>query len=306
MDLVVVGSVAYDSVETMWGKKGEALGGAATFFSVSASHFATPGLVGVIGSDFRAADIALLEGRGIDLAGLERVDGRTFRWGGKYHDDMNGRDTIFTELNVFETFKPQLPDAYKEAQFLFLGNIHPALQAEVLEQVDSPRFVGLDTMNLWIDISRAELVNVLQRVDALFVNDEEACQLTGEYNLRDAANAIREMGPDIAVIKRGAAGAIVFSPDDTFVLPAYLIDKVVDPTGAGDTFAGGFIGHLAKTKDLTPQNIRRAAVIGSIMASFCVEGFGLDRLEGLTAEAISQRFKDFINLTSIDGLELNP
>jgi sugar/nucleoside kinase (ribokinase family) len=304
MDLVVVGSVAYDSVETKWGKRDNVLGGAATFFSVAASHFTRPGLVGVVGDDFRQEDVALMERCGVDLAGLERTAGRTFRWGGVYHDDMNGRDTLFTELNVFEAFEPKLPSAYQNSQFLFLANIHPSLQSAVLEQVDNPRFVGLDTMNLWIDISRNELVNVLERVDALFVNDEEARQLTGKHNLREAAAAIREMGPSIAVIKRGEYGAIVFSEDDIFIMPAFLLERVVDPTGAGDTFAGGFMGHLAKTQDLTPTNLRRAAVVGSVMASFCVEGFSLDTLEGVSMDDVTRRYREFIELTSFEGLRL--
>ena len=302
MDLVVVGSVAYDSVETKWGQRDNALGGAATFFSVAASHFTSPGMVGVVGEDFRNEDVELLERCGVNLSGLERASGRTFRWGGVYHEDMNGRDTLFTELNVFEAFQPKLPSDYRKAQFLFLGNIHPSLQGSVLEQLDSPSFVGLDTMNLWIDISRSELIDVLHRVDALFVNDEEARLLTGKYNLREAAAAIHEMGPSIAVIKRGEYGAIVFSQDDVFVVPAFLLDKVVDPTGAGDTFAGGFMGYLAETQSLTPDNLRRAAVVGSVMASFCVEGFSLDTLAGINRDAVSQRYRKFVDLTAFRPL----
>ena len=302
MDLVVVGSVAYDSVETKWGKRDNALGGAATFFSVAASHFTTPGLVGVVGDDFQEHDVDLLKRCGVNLEGLERAAGKTFRWGGVYHDDMNGRDTLFTELNVFEAFQPKLPAEYRSAQFLFLGNIHPSLQAEVLEQVDTPRFVGLDTMNLWIDIGRPELVRVLERVDALFVNDEEAPQLTGKHNLRDAADAIRDMGPSVAVIKRGEYGAAVFSEDDVFVMPAFLLERVVDPTGAGDTFAGGFMGHLAETQDLTPTNLRKAAVVGNVMASFCVEGFSLDTLGTVTRDEITKRYREFVDLTSFTDL----
>ncbi len=302
MDLVVVGSVAYDSVETKWGKRDNALGGAATFFSVAASHFTTPGLVGVVGDDFQEHDVDLLKRCGVNLEGLERAAGKTFRWGGVYHDDMNGRDTLFTELNVFEAFQPKLPAEYRSAQFLFLGNIHPSLQAEVLEQVDTPRFVGLDTMNLWIDIGRPELVRVLERVDALFVNDEEARQLTGKHNLRDAADAIRDMGPSVAVIKRGEYGAVVFSEDDVFVMPAFLLERVVDPTGAGDTFAGGFMGHLAETQDLTPTNLRKAAVVGNVMASFCVEGFSLDTLGTVTRDEITKRYREFVDLTSFTDL----
>ena len=212
MDLVVVGSVAYDSVETRFGKRDDVLGGSATFFSLTASNFCNTGLVAVVGRDFRDEDVTLLKDHGVNVDGLKHEEGLTFRWSGRYHEDMDGRDTLSTDLNVFEAFDPKLPAHYRSVPFLFLGNIHPSLQNAVLDQIDNPRFVGLDTMNLWIDTSKDDLINVLDRVDALFVNDEEARQLTGCQNLADAAKAIHAMGPDIAVIKRGAAGAVVFHP----------------------------------------------------------------------------------------------
>ncbi len=302
--VVAVGSVAYDSVETAWGKREDVLGGSATFFSVAASLFTKTSLVAVVGEDFRAEDVALLEAHQVGLEGLQRAPGRTFRWGGRYHDDMNGRDTLFTALNVFETFAPVLPDAYRATPILFLGNIQPTLQHTVLEQVASPRFVAADTMNLWIDTAKGDLERVLRRVDAVFLNDEEARQLTGKRAMRTAAKAIQALGPELVVIKRGEHGALMFNGDDTFYVPAYPLENVVDPTGAGDTFAGGFVGYLAATGDFTPDNMRRAAVVGSLMASFCVEGFSLERLRKVDLPAVRQRYDDFLGLTAFDAFTL--
>lgn len=302
-ELVVVGSIAYDSVETPFGKRDDVLGGSATYFSIAASHFTKPGLVGVVGEDFRAEDIALLERHGVDLSGLVTAPGKTFRWGGVYSEDMNSRDTLFTELNVFEQFAPDLPQAYREANVLFLGNIQPTLQGQVLEQVTSPGFVAADTMNLWIDIAKSDLVDVLRRVDAIFVNDEEALQLTGQRTVTRAARDLLDMGPRLIVIKRGEHGAILFGSDDIFYVPAYPLEEVHDPTGAGDTFAGGFLGYLAANPDLSPKNLRRAAVVGSLLASYCVEGFSMERLSAVTAQDIRRRYEAFVHLTRFDALD---
>lgn len=304
MSVVVVGSVAYDSVETPFGKHDDLLGGSATFFSISASVFTSPALVAVVGDDFRDEDVELLRQRGVGLEGLTRAAGRTFRWGGRYHANMNARDTLFTELNVFESFQPELPRSYREAPYVFLGNIHPSLQLSVLEQVESPRFVAADTMNLWIDITRDELVQMLGRIDALFLNDEEAQQLTGAYTMPRAARAIMEMGPKVVVIKRGEHGALLFGPDDTFYAPAFPLDDVVDPTGAGDCYAGGFMGYLAATDDISPENLRRAAVVGSLVASFSVQGFSVERLLGVDLGQVRERYQRFVDLTRFDALPL--
>jgi sugar/nucleoside kinase (ribokinase family) len=302
--VVVVGSVAYDDVETRAGKRQALLGGSATHFAVTCAQHVGVGLVGVVGEDFRPEDVALLEGRPIDLSGLVRAKGRTFRWGGRYHEDMNGRETLFTELNVFERFQPSLPEAYRSARFVFLGNIHPELQASVLEQVHSPIFVGIDTMNLWIATARHALESVLARVDAIFLNDAEATQLTGERSMRLAARAIQAMGPELVIVKRGEHGALGFDGSDVFHVPAYPLDRVVDPTGAGDSFAGGFVAQVAASEDLSPVGIRRAAVLGSLTASFCVEGFGLERTATVTRSELIRRSHDFAAMTTLPRLEL--
>ncbi|MCC6623473.1 MAG: sugar kinase [Deltaproteobacteria bacterium] len=302
--LVVVGSIAYDTIETPLGAREDCLGGSGTFFSLAAAAFTTPSVVAVVGEDFREEDLELLRAHKVDLAGLERAPGLTFRWGGKYHDDMNGRDTLFTALNVFERFEPHLSNEQKGAGFVFLGNIQPKLQDHVLEQVRSPRFVAADTMNLWISIARQDLVEVLRRVDCLFVNDEEARQLTGKRSVLLAAREIQAMGPEMVIIKRGEHGAILFNEKDIFYVPAFPLDKVVDPTGAGDTFAGGFVGYLHKSGDLTPENVRRAMVVGSLMASFCVEGYGVERLKRIDRGAIRDRYQAFAELTRFGALEL--
>lgn len=304
MSLVVVGSVAYDTIETPLGAREDCLGGSGTFFSLSAAQFTKPSVVAVVGDDFKPDDLALLQSAGVGLEALETAPGKTFRWGGKYHEDMNGRDTLFTALNVFETFEPKLSASQKNSAFVFLGNIQPKLQEHVLEQVRSPRFVAADTMNLWISIARAELVDVLRRVDCLFVNDEEARQLTGKRSVLLAAKEIQAMGPETVIIKRGEHGAILFNNGDTFYVPAYPLEKVVDPTGAGDTFAGGFVGYLHATGDLSPENMRKAMVVGSLMASFCVEGYGVDRLKSVDRESIVDRYKAFAELTRFGALAL--
>jgi len=304
MSIVVIGSVAYDSIATPLGCRDDMLGGSGTFFSLAAARFAKPSVVAVVGEDFRPDDLALLQEQGVDLSGLQHSPGKTFRWGGRYHEDMNGRDTLFTELNVFESFQPKLTPAQAESSFVFLGNIQPRLQDSVLEQVKAPRFVAADTMNLWIHTARAELVEVLRRVDALFINDEEARELTGKRSVVLAAREIQAMGPSMVVIKRGEHGAIVFNDGDIFYAPAFPLERVVDPTGAGDTFAGGFVGYLESTGDISAANARRAAVVGSIMASFCVEGYGVDKLKRVDRQAIRERYEAFAKLTTFGGLVL--
>jgi sugar/nucleoside kinase (ribokinase family) len=297
--LVVVGSVAVDWVITPTAERQESVGGAAVFFSMAAAPLAQVQLVGVIGHDFPAAAIADLEHAGVDLDGLERSDGLTFRWKGRYHENMNSRDTLETHLNVFEDFSPKLPASYRDSDFLFLANIQPSLQLDVLQQMGKrPRLVGLDTMNLWIDIAHDKLLEVLARVDVLAINQEEALQLTAETNLVRAARKIRELGPKTLVIKRGEYGALCFGPGDAvFATPAMPLEDVVDPTGAGDSFAGGFMGHLARTGEVTADNVRKAVIWGSTMASYCVQGFSYDRLRGLSREDIEGRYRGFVELT---------
>ncbi|MFO7562146.1 MAG: PfkB family carbohydrate kinase [Enhygromyxa sp.] len=297
--LVVVGSVAVDWVITPTAERQESVGGAAVFFSMAAAPLTRVQLVGVIGSDFPTAAITDLEGAGVDLEGLERREGLTFRWKGRYHENMNTRDTLETHLNVFEDFSPKLPADYRDSDFLFLANIQPSLQLDVLGQMARrPRLVGLDTMNLWIDIAHDKLLEVLAQVDVLAINQEEALQLTAETNLVRAARKIRELGPTTLVIKRGEYGALCFGPsDDVFATPAMPLETVVDPTGAGDSFAGGFMGHLARTGELTPENVRKAVIWGSTMASYCVQGFSYDQLRGLSREDVEGRYRSFVELT---------
>jgi sugar/nucleoside kinase (ribokinase family) len=297
--LVVVGSVAVDWVITPKAEREHSVGGAAVFFSMAAAPLAQVQLVGIIGHDFPASAISDLEGAGVELDGLERSEGLTFRWKGRYHENMNSRDTLETHLNVFEDFSPKLPDSYRESDFLFLANIQPSLQLDVLGQMARrPRLVGLDTMNLWIDIAHDKLLEVLGKVDVLAINEEEALQLTAETNLVRAARKIRELGPTTLVIKRGEYGALCFGPGDAlFAAPALPLEDVVDPTGAGDCFAGGFMGHLARTGEITPDNVRRAVIWGSTMASYCVQGFSYDRLRRLSRADIEGRYQQFVDLT---------
>ncbi len=297
MSVTVVGSVALDTVETPYGKNDEGLGGAAVYFSFAASLFSNVNLVGVVGEDFPAQHIELLQSKSIDLVGLETASGKTFRWSGRYHDDINERDTLDTQLNVFESFHPKVPEQAGKAPFLFLGNIHPSLQLEVLEQATA-KFVGLDTMNLWIDITRTELEAVLAKVNALIINDAEAKQLTGKLNLRDAAADIRAMGPDVVVIKKGEHGCMLFgAEDEIFVIPAFPLENVVDPTGAGDSFAGGFIGYLAQSQKTDFESLKKAVAYGSVVASFTCEAFGPDRLVQVDRSLLDERFKSFQKLT---------
>jgi sugar/nucleoside kinase (ribokinase family) len=294
--LLVVGSVALDTVETSHDRRQEILGGAACFSCCAASFFAPTRLVGVVGTDFPAAHEDFLRGRGIDLGGLERTPGRTFRWAGRYAADFNTRTTLDTQLNVFESFKPKLPAAWCETPFVFLANIDPVLQLDVLTQVKRPRFSACDTMNFWIGGKRGDLLRVLERVDMLLLNDEEARQLSGRSSLPAAAKAISAMGPKAVVIKRGDAGALLFQGGDVFAAPAFPIDNVVDPTGAGDSFAGGFMGHLAATGDTSPDGVRSALVAGTVLASYCVEDFSLDRFRSLDQAQIRHRIAAYADL----------
>jgi sugar/nucleoside kinase (ribokinase family) len=297
MALVVVGSVALDDIEAPAGSVKSVLGGAASYCSVASSYFVRTQAVGVTGDDFPEEHLAFLASRGIDLAGVTRARGRTFRWGGRYHESLNQRDTLFTELGVFEQFDPVLPAAYREAEWVFLANIHPALQRGVLEQVRAPHFTAMDTMNFWIEGSRPELEKTLARVAGLVINDDEARQLTGESNLVRAADAIRALGPTTVIVKRGEHGALLFDEAGVFAAPAFPLREVQDPTGAGDSFAGGMMGALASGGSLSPDAMRRAVIYGSVLASFCVERFSLDRFRTLTREEIDARFEQFRRLT---------
>ncbi len=301
--VLTVGSVAFDSIRTPFGEVSRVVGGAATFFSIAASFFSDVRLVAVVGEDFGARHMQVFGGRRIDLEGLQRVPGETFRWKGEYKLDLNTRETIYTHLNVFQDFSPRVPERFRSTPIVFLANIHPGLQMEVLDQIEAPRFVALDTMNYWIDGTPAELERVLQRVDAVVINDEEARQLSGKANLVKAAREIRGMGPERVIIKRGEHGVLLTRGDDFFAAPGLPIEEVCDPTGAGDTFAGGFIGYLAAAGDLSDEAVTRAAVCGSAMASLSVEDFGLGRLLSLTDGDIRSRFDAFRRLTHFDALD---
>ena len=302
MSILVVGSVAFDTVETPFGKAERVLGGSASFFSVAASFFTPVNLVGVVGDDFGEEQLRAFRGRPIDLSGLERTAGLTFHWQGKYSYDLNARDTICTDLNVFEFFKPKIPASYRGSQHVFLGNIDPELQREVLEQVERPRIVACDTMNFWISGKPRELRETLKKVDVLLINDAEARELSGEWNVVKAARVIRALGPRTLVLKKGEHGVVMFSDEGSFAAPAYPLEDVFDPTGAGDTFAGGFLGYLAGSPSLDEGTLRKAVVMGSTLASFCVEAFSLDRLLTLTRPEIDGRFRLFKRLTHFESI----
>lgn len=293
MDLLVVGSVGFDSIETPHGSTEKLLGGTAVFCSVAASYFTKVGMVATVGTDFPQAHLDFLQEKNIDLKGLTTMNGETFHWGARYHKNMNKRETLFTDLNVFEHFSPEIPPAYRDTPCLFLGNIGPNLQLHVLDQMKAPEIIALDTMNYWIERTPDDLTKVLKKIMVLLVNDEEASQLTGESNLKRAALAITKMGPKIIIIKKGEHGAVLVSGDDYFCAPAFPLEHVNDPTGAGDTFAGGFMGYLAKTKRVDKNTLRRAMVYGSTLASFAVENFSVERLRTLAPEEITGRFNDF-------------
>ncbi len=300
--LLVVGSVGLDDVETRAGKRTSVLGGAASYFSVAASFLAPPRMVAVVGTDFPAEHSALFERHGVDLTGLERVPGETFRWSGVYSPDFITRTTLATKLNVFSDFRPKLPAGWGASELVFLANIDPQLQFNVLEQAGKPRFVACDTMNFWIGGRRPDLLRLLARVDMLMLNDEEARQLSGETNLPAAARAIRALGPSAVIIKRGDAGALLFHEAGVFSAPAFPIENVVDPTGAGDSFAGGFMGWLARSGSTTPQTIRTAMILGSVLASFAVEDFSLDRFRSLDLSQIRERFAAFADLVHFEKI----
>ncbi len=302
MSLLVVGSVALDSIETPFGKAENALGGSATYISLCANYFARPvRLVGVVGEDFPKEHVALLDEKMIDTAGLQVIPGgRTFRWGGRYHTDLNTRDTLYTELGVFEHFNPVIPDSWRKIKYVCLGNIDPVLQMRVLRQMEKPRLVVCDTMNLWIEIRRPELMETLALVDVLIVNDSEARMLTGENNLLLAGKKILSFGPRAVIIKKGEHGAILMTESVYFSAPAYPLEKIFDPTGAGDCFAGGFIGWLVRTDDISEENLKRAVLYGSTLASFCVERFSVDGIRELNYIDIADRYREFRNLTHVD------
>jgi sugar/nucleoside kinase (ribokinase family) len=299
-DLLVVGSVALDSVSTPFGQVTEVLGGSATYFSYAASFFTNVKLVAVVGEDFPKAHLVTLKDRGVDLSGLQVARGRTFRWAGEYGFDLNEAKTLDTRLNVFAGFRPSLSGAHRKVPFLFLANIDPELQLEVLRQAERPQLVALDTMNFWIEGKRDALLKVLAEVDVLLVNDAEARQLAREPNLIKAARAILSLGPRTVVVKRGEYGALMISDGSFFFVPAYPMESVLDPTGAGDTFAGGFMGYLAKQERTDPDSVRRAIVFGSVMASFTVEDFSLNRLVTLGADEIERRYASFQDLVRFE------
>lgn len=301
--LVIVGTVAFDAIETPFGKTDKILGGAATFIGLAASQFnVDASVVSIVGGDFPQEYLDLLANKNINISGVEIVkEGKTFFWSGKYHNDMNSRDTLATELNVLADFNPVVPTNYRDSDIVMLGNLHPNVQLSVLEQMNTkPKLVILDTMNFWMDCALTELLNVISKVDVITINDEEARQLTGEYSLVVAARKIHGMGPKYVVIKKGEHGALLFHKDNVFFAPALPLEEVFDPTGAGDTFAGGFAGYLAKTEDVSFENMKNAVIYGSTLASFCVEKFGTERMTDLKSKEVHQRLLEFKNLTQFD------
>ena len=300
MSVLVVGSVALDSVETPFGKTDEVLGGSANYFAASASHQTPVQLVGVVGSDYPMEKLEALKARGVDFAGLEHAAGESFRWRGRYRHDLNSAETLETRLGVFSHFRPKLPDQFKSAKFVFLANIDPRLQLDVLSQVEKPTLVACDTMNFWIESRRPDLLKLLGKVDLITLNDGEARQLTEQSNLVKAARWILARGPRTVLIKKGEHGAFMFTNDSVFFAPAYPLESVFDPTGAGDSFAGGFMGWLARTRDLSDANMRRAVILGSAMGSFAVEGFSITRLLEITRADIDARMGEFHRLVTFD------
>ncbi len=301
--LVIVGTVAFDAIETPFGKTDKILGGAATFIGLAASQFnINSAAVSIVGGDFPKKYLDFLEDKNIDISGIEIVkEGKTFFWSGLYHNDMNSRDTLVTELNVLADFNPIVPEDYKNAKVVMLGNLHPLTQLSVLEQMnEKPKLVVLDTMNFWMDNALEDLHKVMKKIDVITINDEEARQLTGEYSLVVAARKIHNMGPKYVVIKKGEHGALLFNDDNVFYAPALPLEEVFDPTGAGDTFAGGFAGYLAKTEDLSFENMKNAVIYGSTLASFCVEKFGTERMENLKSDEVHKRLQQFKALTQFE------
>jgi len=297
--LLIVGTVAFDAIETPFGKTPKILGGAATYIGLSASNFnIKSAIVSVVGGDFPAEYLQMLKNNNIDISGIEIIEeGKTFFWSGKYHNDMNTRDTLLTELNVLENFNPVVPEKFKDAEIVMLGNLHPLVQNAVIEQLSKkPRLIVLDTMNFWMDTALNDLKTLIKKVDVITINDEEARQLSGAYSLVVAAKKIQEMGPKYVVIKKGEHGALLFCKEQIFFAPALPLEEVFDPTGAGDTFAGGFVGYLAKTEDISFENMKNAVIYGSNLASFCVEKFGTERMQNLKKAAIKQRLRAFREL----------
>ena len=301
--LLIVGTVAFDAIETPFGKTDKILGGAATYIGLSASNFNVPmAIVSVVGDDFPQKDLQLLQDRNIDISGIEIVKGgKTFFWSGRYHNDMNSRDTLETQLNVLENFQPVVPENFKDAEIVMLGNLHPLVQLSVIEQMPvRPKLVVLDTMNFWMDVALEDLKKVIAKVDVITINDEEARQLSGEYSLVKAARMIQKMGPEYVVIKKGEHGAFLFHSEEVFFAPALPLEEVFDPTGAGDTFAGGFTGYMASGQDYSFANMKKAIIHGSNLASFCVEKFGTERMINLDKKEINKRLKEFKELTQFE------
>lgn len=302
MSLVVVGTMAFDAIETPFGKSDKIIGGAATYIAWCASNFTPVKQISIVGGDFPAEELQALTDRKVDLSGVQiKQDEKSFFWSGRYHMDMNSRDTLDTQLNVLANFQPVVPDSYQDCEFLMLGNLVPAVQRSVIEQLKKrPKLIVMDTMNFWMETAIEDLRKTISMVDVIMVNDSEARQLSGDYSLVRAAATIMQMGPRYVIIKKGEHGALLFHEDKVFFAPALPLEEVFDPTGAGDTFAGGFIGHLARTKDISFDNMKTAIILGSAMASFCVEKFGTERLRELTPEDISRRLNDFVQLVNFD------
>ena len=301
--LLIVGTVAFDAIETPFGKTDKILGGAATYIGLSASTFdVESGIVSVVGGDFPQEYLQMLNDRNVSIEGVEIVkEGKTFFWSGKYHNDLNSRDTLITELNTLADFNPVVPENFKKAEFVMLGNLHPSVQLSVINQMtEKPKLIVLDTMDFWMDNALPELLEVIKHIDVITINDEEARQLTGEYSLVKAARKIASLGPKYVVIKKGEHGALLFNNNDIFFAPALPLEEVFDPTGAGDTFAGGFMGYLTKTQDISFENMKRAVICGSNLASFCVEKFGTERMQAITKDEISDRLLQFKELTQFE------
>ncbi len=302
MSLVVVGSMAFDAIETPFGKSDKIIGGAGTYIAWCASNYTPVKQISVVGGDFPQAELDALTARNVDLEGVQiKKEGKTFFWSGRYHMDMNTRDTLETQLNVLGDFEPVVPESYQDAEFLMLGNLAPSVQRSVIEQLKTrPKLIAMDTMNFWMEIALDDLKQTISMVDLLMVNDSEARELSGEYSLVKAAAAIMKMGPKYLIIKKGEHGALLFHGSKVFFAPALPLEEVFDPTGAGDTFAGGFIGHLAKTKDISFENMKTAIIVGSAMASFCVEKFGTERLREITKADIDARLEEFVQLVNFN------
>lgn len=303
MSLITVGTMAFDAIETPFGKIDKIIGGSATYVAYAASNFVKPvQQVSIVGSDFPQEEMDDLKSRGVQLEGVEIVaDKKSFFWSGRYHEDMNTRDTLITDLNVLADFNPKVPESYQGAEFLMLGNLVPAIQLDVIKQMKQrPKLIAMDTMNFWMESAMPDLEEVFKHVDMLMVNDAEARQLTGQFSLVKAAKSIMEMGPKFLIIKKGEHGALLFHADEVFFAPALPLEEVFDPTGAGDTFAGGFMGHLAATGDISFENMKRGIIVGSAMASFCVEKFGPTRLKEINQEDINNRIRQFKDLVSFE------